>query len=310
VDPTLQLQQHPLLDVQARIDLEIGYRPDGLLHVFAGEVTGVEPSFPSSGMPAVTVSAHDFMSRLNTGTKTRGFPYEMTDSIIASIVAAEHGLIGIPDAAATASSALALLDERPRYQFKQSDHDFLRAIAAEWGFDMWVDGDFLNFKLLLRDLPPPEIELRWGESLVDFTPRLTSIGQVVGVSVVVWVEALKTQIKATASFDGDRLSVKIEPIILGAAVESGGTLSLPDVPLDSPVDAVKWALGEMRRRVNGRITAHGSTLGDPRLRVGQTVSLQGVGPRFSGTNYRITSASHSFDSGGYRTSFSLRQELV
>ena len=38
---------------------------------------------------------------------------------------------------------------RPRYQHKQSDYDFLRAIAAEYGFDMWVDGDFLNFRLLL-----------------------------------------------------------------------------------------------------------------------------------------------------------------
>lgn len=161
-DPSLQLQGHAFLDLGARLDLELGYRPQGLDHVFAGEITGVEPTFPSSGMPSLTVSAHDFMSRLNRGTKTRGFSYELTDSVIAAIVAAEHGLVALPDVAAASASALALLDERPRYQFKQSDHDFLRAIAAEWGFDMWVDGDFLNFKLLLPMLPPPEVELRWG----------------------------------------------------------------------------------------------------------------------------------------------------
>jgi len=111
-------------------------------------------------------------------------------------------------------------------------------------------------------------------------------------------------------FDGDRLTVKIEPTVFGHAVESGATLSLPDIPFDTPVDAVKWALGEMRRRVNTKVTGRGSAIGDPRLRVGRTLSIAGVGSRFSGPNYRLTSVSHSFDSGGYRTSFEARQELV
>jgi phage protein D len=309
-DPSLLLEFFALLDIGVRIDLELGYRPDRLSHVFAGDVTGVEPSFPSSGMPSVTVTAHDFMSRLHQGTKTRGFSYELTDSIIASIIAAENGLIAVPDVAASSASALALLEERPRYQFKESDHDFLRAIAAEWGFDMWVDGDFLNFKLLQPLLPPPEVALRWGESLFDFTPRLTSIGQVAGVSAVVWVESRKTQIEIAVSFDGERLSVKVAPTAFGQAAQSSATLSLPDLPFDAPVDAVKWALGEMRRRVNARVTGRGSTVGDPRLRVGRTLLIEGVGPRFSGPNYRLTSVSHTFNAGGYRTSFEARQEVA
>lgn len=104
--------------------------------------------------------------------------------------------------------------------------------------------------------------------------------------------------------------MKIEPTVFGQATESGATLSLPDIPFDAPVDAVKWALGEMRRRVNARVTARGGTIGDPRLRVGRTLAIEAVGPRFSGPNYRLTSVSHSFDSGGYRTSFEARQELI
>jgi phage protein D len=309
-DPTMALQAHPLLELSARLDLQLGYRPDALAHVFAGEISGVEPAFPSGGMPSVSISAQDLSSRLSRGTKTRGFPYELTDSVIATIVAAEHGLVALPDAAAAAASALALLEERPRYQFKQSDHDFLRALAAEWGFDMWVDGDLLNFRRLVRELPPPEVELRWGESLVDFAPRLSSIGQVAAVSVGVWVESLSTQLQATVSFDGERLSFSVAPTTFAAAGEDTASLSLPDVPLDSPLDAVRWALSELRRRVNGRVTARGSAVGDPRLRVGSTLAIAGVGPRFSGSSYRITSSSHSLDGGGYRTSFELRQEVV
>jgi phage protein D len=73
---------------------------------------------------------------------------------------------------------------------------------------------------------------------------------------------------------------------------------------------VKWALGEIRRRINTIVTARGSALGDPRLHAGDTIALSGLGTRFSGTNYRLTSVTHTLDSGGYRSSFDVRQELI
>jgi hypothetical protein len=38
------------------------------------------------------------------------------------------------------------------------------------------------------------------------------------------------------------------------------------------------------------------------------VNLDGLGDQFGGL-YRITSTTHSFDSGGYRTSFQARKEV-
>jgi phage protein D len=92
--------------------------------------------------------------------------------------------------------------------------------------------------------------------------------------------------------------------------ESAATLSIPDLPADDPVAAVRWAIGELRRRVNSRITASGSAVGDPRLRVGRVVSIAGVGKRFSAQSYRITSAAHTLDESGYRTRFEARLEVV
>jgi phage protein D len=299
----------PPLELDAGIRLSLGYRPAALPPVFSGSLTGLEPAFPASGPRTLTVSALGHLERLRKGTKQRGFPAELPDSVIAAIVAAENQLIPMSDAAAGVVSVLG--GGRPRFQHKQSDETFLRAIAAEYGFDLWVDGDVLNLRLPIPQLPPPEVEVRWGESLLDFTPRLTSVGQVAAVSIRVWIERLKLQVTAEAVWEDDRISVRVRPALFGAQAEAvEGSLSLPDIPLDSPVDALKWVLSDLRRRLNTRITARGTVVGDPRLKVGEVVSIQGVGDTFSGSGYRLTSVSHSFGPGGYRTTFEARKEIV
>jgi uncharacterized protein len=308
-DRGLGLLGRPPLELDASMRLSMGYRPAALRPLFAGTLTGLEPAFPAAGPTTLTVSALGHLERLRKGTKQRGFPAQLPDSIIATIVAAENQLLSIPDAAATVVSALG--NERPRFQHKQNDETFLRSIAAEYGFDMWVDGDFLNFRLPVPQLPPPEVELRWGESLIEVTPRVTSIGQVAAVSIRVWVEQLKLQVNVEAVWEDDRIGVRVRPALFGAQAQPvEGSLSLPDIPLDSPEEAIKWVLADLRGRLNSRITARGTVLGDPRLRVGELVSLQGLGDTFSGSGYRLTSVSHSFGPSGYRTTFDARKEIV
>ena len=40
-------------------------------------------------------------------------------------------------------------------------------------------------------------------------------------------------------------------------------------------------------------------MGDPRIRAGAVIRLEGVGPDFRG-NSRVKSATHTLDTGGYR----------
>lgn len=307
----LAFLDHPLLQLKNRLELSLGYRPGDLSHVFKGDVTGVDPHFPANGMPTVTVSAHDFMFRLTEGNKQRAFPWYLPDSVIAAIVAAENFLITEPDPAAALVGALNVFNQRPRYQFRRNDYRFLRGIAAEYGFDMWVDGDFMNFKLLLPGLPPPQIDLNWGSSLVDFAPKHTSIGQIVAVTFKVYVQQIKTSFGITVKWDGDSIGVRVMPAMFAEQLETvESTISFPDIPLDSPVDAIKYVLGEIRRRVNNRTTGKGTAIGDPRLRVGQVLTLSGIGQGLSGSTYRLTSVSHTFDGSGYKTAFEVRRELI
>jgi phage protein D len=310
-NPGLRLLDHPLLELDNRLELSLGYQPNGIVGLFKGDVTGVDPTFPADGMPTMGVSAHDFMFRLTKGTKQRAFPWYLPDSLVAVIVAAENFLITEPDPAAAAVGALNIFNQRPRYQYKKSDYDFLKGMAREYGFDMWVEDDFMNFKFLLPGVPEPEVELRWGESLLDFTPKHTSIGQIVAVTVKLWIAEIKMSLAAQATWDGDSISIRVIPAMFAEQAEMlDATIGLPDVPLDTPVDAIKWALGEMRRRVNQRTTGKGSAVGDPRIRVGRVLALSGLGSAFSGSDYRLTSVSHTLDGSGYRTAFEVRKELI
>jgi phage protein D len=264
-------------------------------------------------MPMITLSAHDNMRRLMEGTKQRGFPWYLTDTVIAGVVAAENGLLIDTDPVAVALGGIGLLDERPRFQHAQSDHQFLQQLAAQYDIDMWVDGDRLHFRSLFRGQPRSDLDLRWGDSLIDFTPRLTSIGQVASVSFRLWVRRLKLQIRVTVGFDGERLTAQIATgTSSGSSSQSqaGAALTLPDHVLDDPAEAIRYAVGELRRRINSRITGSGSALGDPRLRVGRLLTITGVGERFSGDDYRLTSVAHAIDGSGYRTGFTVRKEVI
>ena len=181
--PDLRMMERPELQLELPLELSLGYLPANVRSVFAGEITGVELDLPSSDMPTLTVTAHDATARLSQGRRQRAFPYYLTDSAIAAIVATENGLVPRSDLLAASVGGLGIFTERPRYQHNQSDYEFLRGIASEYGFDLWVDGDFLNFPRC-RCCPPAEIELHWGSSLVDFSPRLTTVGQLASVRAV------------------------------------------------------------------------------------------------------------------------------
>ena len=83
------------------------------------------------------------------------------------------------------------------------------------------------------------------------------------------------------------------------------------VRIDEPVtpsSAPRRILAELIPRLNERLTGAGSTVGDPRIRPGTVLKLEGLGVQFSGL-YRVTSVTHSLDGGGYRTSFQVRKDV-
>jgi phage protein D len=334
-NPNLRWLDHPLLQMDNAFSLELGYAPDSLEEVFVGEITGVNATFPSGGMPTLTVVAHDFLQRLTTGTKDRAFnldlpcigSFPLPDPYVVMLVSGTNALIPALDPVGAALSFLTLLvtyavdpleaKRAVRLQQGQSDFDFLSGIARENGWEMYIDhtlepkGYVLHFQFLVQDYAP-SVTLKWGESLMDFTPRLTTVGQVLGISTRIWLPSIKMEFVIVLSWDYDRAAFDLMVYPgLGSLVELlGETRSQSVLKIDviGPATAPRKILGELLPRLNNRLTGSGSTIGDPRIRAGKVINLEGLGEQFGGL-YRITSATHSIDSGGYRTNFEVRKEV-
>ncbi len=335
-NPSLRWLDHPLLTVDTPFSLSIGYAPDPLEEVFVGEITGVEPTFPSGGMPTIRVTAQDLLNRLSKGTKDRAFRvnipsvgnFPLPDAVVAGIVSATNLLIPDLDPLGGALSVLLTVATflafpqfaqlAVRRQESMSDFDFLSSIAHDNGWEVFIDhtqspkGRVLKFQFLIQQYTP-SLTLTYGLSLMDFTPRLTTVGDLFGVAARVWVDSLQTEFVLVVSWDYDRasLNLTVYPSLIGEIDDILGPEAEGKVLSIKPTGyaaAARGILTELLPRLNNRLTGSGSTIGDPRIKASRVIRLDGLGDEFSGL-YRITSATHTFDASGYRTNFQVRKEV-
>lgn len=331
-NPNLRWLDQPLLALGSSLTLFVGYAPDPLEQVFVGEIVSKSSTFPSSGTPTLTVAAQDRMQRLQRGTKARWFAIPvpsgivaLPDPAVAGIVSVENGLIPLFD---PISAALGVLlgnietvvsggdlnasQKIVRKQDGESDHEFLKRLALECGWEILIEhtgplgGYQLRFMSPMAHLAP-DVTLQYGQSLIDFTPRISNVGQVASVTAYVWVAALKTQFTVTLGWDWDRMgpTLEIRPEFIPLMKEP--SFHLIEEPV-TPFTAPRTLLREFIPMLNGRLTGSGSTVGNPRIRAGSVLCLEGLGVEFGGL-YRVTSTTHTLDGGGYRTSFEVRKEV-
>jgi phage protein D len=358
VNDSLRWFTEPSLKNGNSLSLSMGY-VDDMQDMFSGAITGLDATFPGSGVPTLTVVAHDPLNQMTHGNVQINWP-SMPDPAIVRTIAGKYGLI--PDAdsggllAALISVVEYILDGHERRQ-SVSDFEFLSQIAREYGLDMYIDPHRPNVLLfsgleLSSQQPVRKFVWRQDGALIDFTPRLSTVGQVFGVGIRVYIQETGTEVMLGVGVDtsGGQLGISLTPVLqaaVGGALDYvGGMVPEEDQPLfgllsniaqtaigqglqqqgagsgdsgawimlddaSDPAVAVKMVMGELTRRLNQRLTGSGSTVGDPHLRAGTDIEIEGLGEKsdineFNG-KYRVTSASHTIDSGGYRTSFEARK---
>jgi hypothetical protein len=243
--------------------------------------------------------------------------------LIAVILGAENLLLpAIDPAVGAASTAMLVLNavfDAPVHGRRQrgSDLDLLKEIAEAYDADFWVEGDALYLSRFVGKEFEPRLTLSWGESLLSFAPRVSTIGQVIGVAVKFTVPMIPIDFVLAVAWDFDResLNVRIVPGAIAGALKTamgGPVMTLINSKLQKPCDIANAAVRLtrlLRYKVNTRLTGSGTAVGDPNLRAGAMIRLEGLGPDFSG-NYRVTSATHTIDGGGYRTAFKVRKEIL
>lgn len=336
VNEGLRWLDHPLLRTDQPLALALGWAPDAPTPMFDGEIVGHTASFPSSGTPTLTVAAQDRRHGMQEGTHARWFNvpvpsvgnFPLPDLLVVGAVTLEHGLIPhiepvaaglaalIAAAELAANPHLAQLHVRP--ELAATDFQLVTQVAQENGWEVVVDyadplgGYKLRFMSPLDHLAPA-LTLAYGRSLLDFTPRVSTVGQVEAVTAYVFVAALKGHLQVTVGWDFDRMALTLDVRPATAQTEDDFTKKgqAREHVIDEPLTAAsapRYILSKLLPKLNSRVTASGSTIGEPRIVPGLVLKLEGVGQQFGGL-WRVTSATHTIDTGGYRTAFELRKEV-
>ena len=109
----------------------------------------------------------------------------------------------------------------------ESDFDFLSIVARENGWEMFIDHGGPLGGWTLRFLSPldrlsAEVTLRYGASLIDFSPRLSTVGQIVAVTREHLGPAIKMTFTVTVGWDWDRAQLDAQHHARGACRSARG----------------------------------------------------------------------------------------
>ena len=291
----------PLFAEGGEVEILMGYAGK-LASVMVGEITGLEPEFHAGEVPMLTVRGHDRRHRLLRGRKTRSFT-QVKDSDIAVQVAQEAGLSSeAEDTQVTLEYVL---------QHNQTDWEFLEGRARRLGFEVLVEGKTLKFRPHKND-GSEVLTLTRDADLIEFQPRLSTIGLVGEVVVQGWSPKDKEAITGKASA-GDEGTVmggsKGGPKAADGAFDAAvGTVV--DRPVFSQAEADQIARGRLREMALAYVTGEGVAIGRTDLKAGTVIKIEGFGKRFSGLYY-LASTRHTYSPArGYRTELGVRRNAT
>ncbi|MBI1277550.1 MAG: hypothetical protein GC179_05435 [Anaerolineaceae bacterium] len=280
------------------IEIQMGY-VDHLKTVFEGEITGLEPQFSRAEAPLVIIRGHDRRHQLLRGCKTRSFA-KKKDSEIVVQVASDYGM------AVQATDTSVRLDYV--LQHNQTDFEFLQERARRIGYELMIDGKKLIFAPQPLRQAPAAVLSRERE-LMEFFPRLTSLTQVDKVEVHSWDVKEKREIVGTAAAATHNMGAKPGDSATASAFKSASS-SYVDYSPSSTEEAAKLAEGRFNTMALAYVTGDGLSMGRTSIRAGTIVTVVGLGTRFSG-NYYIVSTHHQYSANqGYQTGFTFRRNAT
>ena len=285
----------------AQVQIHMGYldRKDMAL-MLTGLITSVKTSFPSQGLPQLTVSGYDLSWCLSKRVCSRSWK-DKKDSQVVAAIAREHNLT--PKVKDTDVP-------HPRVeQNQENDFQLIEKLAERNGYEFYVVGKELYFA------PPAfekteELELEWGRGLFSFSPEANLAEQITAVEIRGWDPEKKKEIigKARAGQEPGRDSGR----------KSGGDYLksiCPEAkicmrqPVYSQQEADQRAKALLKKRSEGLLRGSGECVGLPMLRADRNVKIKGVGADFSKTYY-VEQTTHSISSSGYRVSFKVKDTTV
>jgi phage protein D len=311
-----------------KVDLWMGYAGD-LRLMMRATFTTLEPTFTGGGAPTLAVRGLNVLHQLRRKQYSNTWGDKRDSDIAKEIATLEDKALGkhhkrfplpivINEKARNDEDPLPYVAQKNQY-----DIDFLLARALRLGYVIYVrepdktsknpsehkahlyfgpsDGRVPG----MRDV---EFRLRWGESLTEFKPTLTTANQVKTVTVNGWDPAKKKAITVKASLDDKEMNLNKDLHELLNVCDPREEIVV-DKPVHSEKEAKRLAQAILKDRHKEMVKASGATVGLPDLRAGRKVQIEGLGARFNGT-YFVTDTVHTLNDSGYVTRFNARREVT
>jgi uncharacterized protein len=297
----------PLFDPGKQVELWMGYQ--GTLRLMLnGEITSLRPSFPAAGASALAVSGLNRLHRLRIKEESRVYRNK-TDSEVAEEIG--QRLQGIKVEAAKRSD-----EPRHAYLLQDNQYDiiFLMERAHRIGYELVMKEESGQTKLIFgpsTGVHNPTYRLTYGKSLIEFQPELTTADQVGKVTIQGWDRTHKKPIKKTvtrAELSTRGLGAKGGQDAIDNAIKDKVEI-IATKPVETEEEAQKLAKEVLEQIAKGIVKGTGSVPGLPDIRAGTVLVIDGLGDRFSG-RYFVVSTTHTIGDSGYTTTFECRREEI
>lgn len=288
----LAFEDEALIRFGASIGLYSGDE-DAPQEIFRGLITGLEASFEGTATPELLVLAEDALQRARLARRTQVHE----DVTIATLAQALAARLGLRPTITGFSESIGL-----QVQLNESDLAFLRRLLASRDGDLQVVGEELHVA--------PRKDVRRG------TVELALYSQLRRARIIVDLAHQVTEVTAAGwnAITGRRVSGSGTGVNLGPGSGRRGadvlrqaigerSEHLGDLPAMTDDEARAIATTAFDQRARRFVRVEGTAEGNPALRVGTHVTLQGLGRRYDNTYY-VVRACHRFDlARGYETDF-------
>jgi phage protein D/phage baseplate assembly protein gpV len=293
-DQSLEWIDHASLAIGTEMEIFMG-RGDARDRIGIGEIVALELDH-RPGTARVIVQAFDRGHRLHRGRHVRTFQH-VTDADVVTRIAQDAGLQADTDASATQHDYL--------IQDNLSDFDFLAERALLAGVEFSVDDRTVRFKRPNGASAQP-VDVSWEDGLREFSVRLTAADQVSDVEVRGWDPAQKRAITSTVSESQAAPSIGVQTGDIRSSAFGSATALVTERPVKDAAQAQAIAQAALDHATGAIVRADGVVHGNPLIKAGARIKIQGMGDRLSGT-YDVTSTTHVCSpSTGYETRFSVR----
>lgn len=296
LDPLGEKVDDGLFELGKELEIKMGAIGENTsTSIFKGELVAFEPEFAADGINLV-IRGYDKSHRLQRERKVRTWQ-DVGVSDIVQRITSEAGLTG----SVRFSGSV-------RYPFFQQSAETDREVIARLERDHDARFYFENGRYVFSDAASlgagAPVHLKYTEGLLSFRPRISAVQQAKSVEVRGWDPKAKQAIVNRASNGASTSQIGTTRDTVARAFPNS-VIVVADRTVDTVDQARAMAKSGLDRRADAYVEAEGVALGNPKIRAGKKVTIEGVGRKLGGT-YVVSAATHSYKGAkGYSTAFQI-----